>query len=102
MFIIVLLSDKLNFLQLDNAKFHKNIDWLENIIPIFQRNYSRELNPIERFWLELKRSLGWENCKNLEDLRQKVLTALLHFDQMAFASLTGWDYLTQAILSATS
>lgn len=94
--------DTLNFLQLDHAKFHKNIDWPENIIPIFQPSYSPELNPIERFWQELKRSLQWENCQNLEELRQKVSTTLLHFDRIAIASLTGWDYLTPAILSATS
>lgn len=94
--------DTLNFLQLDNAKCHKNIDWPENIIPIFQPSYSPELNPIERFWLELKRSLRWENCKNLEELRQKVSITLNSFEPTAIVSLTGWDELTQAILSATS
>ena len=40
--------ETLNFLQLDNASFHKNIDFPENIIPIFRSAHTREVNPIER------------------------------------------------------
>ena len=50
-------NDSINFLQLDNGSFHKNVDYPENIIPIFQPPHSPELNPIERFWQQLKREL---------------------------------------------
>ena len=94
--------ESLNFVQLDNAKFHKNIDFPENIIPIFQPPYSPEVNPIERFWEEFKRELRWGNCQNLEELQQKVSDILDKIDQAAIVSLTGWNYLNDAILSATS
>lgn len=94
--------NSLNFLQLDNAAFHQNIDWPENVIPIFQPKYSPELNPIERFWEEIKRKLRWKNCKTLEELRQNVSNVLAQFDPASIRSLIGWDFLTEAILSATS
>ncbi len=94
--------ESVNFLQLDNASFHQNIDFPENIIPIFQPPYSPELNPIERFWQQFKQQLRWENCQTLEELQQKVSDILHKFDQVAIASLTGWDYLIDAVLSATS
>ena len=39
-------------LQMDKAPAHitQDIDWPENIIPIYQPSYSPELNPIERLW----------------------------------------------------
>jgi len=95
-------SDSINFLQLDNGSFHKNVDYPENIIPIFQPPHSPELNPIERFWQKLKRELQWENCQNLQQLQQKVSEILLKIDKLTLASLTKWDYLIEAILSATS
>jgi transposase len=94
--------DTVNFLQLDNASFHKNVDFPENIIPIFQPPYSPELNPIERFWEYFKRELSWENCKNLKELQLRVSEILLKIDQVAISSLTGWNYLISAILEATS
>ena len=94
--------ETLNFLQLDNAPFHQNIDFPENIIPVFQPPHSPELNPLERFWQELKRNLKWENCNNLEELQQRLSEILNQIELEELVSLTGWDYLVEAILSATS
>lgn len=95
-------SETLNILQLDNASFHRNINFPENIIPIFQPPYSPELNPIERFWQELKRELKWENCQNLDELREKVSQFLGNIESEAIASLIRWDYLIDVVLSASS
>ena len=94
--------ETLNFRQLDNAGCHKNIDFPENIIPIFQPAYSPELNPIERLWEELKAKLRWQNCKDLKSLQQRLSQVLDSFDKVTIASITGWDYLVDALLSATS
>ena len=50
-------NGSINFLQLDNGTFHKNVDFKEFIIPIFQLSHSLELNPVERFWQQLKGDL---------------------------------------------
>ena len=50
-------NSSINFLHLDNGTFHKNVDFKEFIIPIFQLFHSLELNPIERFWQQLKGKL---------------------------------------------
>jgi hypothetical protein len=44
----------------------------------------------------------WVNCQNLQQLQQKVSEILLKINELTLASLTKWDYLIEAILSATS
>lgn len=95
-------SETLNFVQVDNASCHHSIDWPENIIPIFQPAYSPELNPIERFWEDLKSKLMWENFSNLNELREKIGNLLQDISKEVIISLVGWQYITEAILSATS
>lgn len=95
-------GESINFIQLDNASFHHSIDWPENIIPIFQPAYSPELNPIERFWEYLKAQLRWKNFSSLKKLRQEICVFLQEISTQAVASLIGWEYITDAVLSATS
>ncbi|MBP0043490.1 MAG: IS630 family transposase, partial [Roseofilum sp. SBFL] len=64
--------------------------------------YSPEVNPIERLWEELKAKLRWQNCKDLKSLQQRLSQVLDSFDKVMIASITGWDYLVDALLSATS
>lgn len=96
--------DSLNLLQLDNGSFHKSVtlNWPDNILPIFQPAHSPELNPIERLWEHFKQFLRWETCTNLEQLRQKLKEVLDTTSSQAIASICGWDYITTALLSATS
>ncbi len=96
--------DSLNILQLDNGSFHKSVtlNWPDNILPIFQPAHSPELNPIERLWQHFKQFLRWETCTNLEQLRQKLKEVLDLISPEAIASICGWDYITTALLSATS
>jgi len=95
-------SDSLNFIQIDNAPAHQGIDWPENIIPIFQPSHSPELNPIERFWEFLKYQLRWKNCENISELRSILSNILNQIEPEVVASLAGWEYIIEAILSATS
>lgn len=96
--------NNLNFIQMDNGSFHKSslLKWPENIIPIFQPAYSPELNPIERLWEYIKQALSWEYCTSLDELRKKLKQVLDSISPQAIASLCGWDYITTALLSATS
>ncbi len=56
-----------------------------------------ELNPIERLWEHLKSFLSWDLFSNLDELRAKVRQILNSFSQQVIASLTGWEYLLQAL-----
>ena len=52
-------SESLNLLVLDNGRFHqaKSLKIPENVVLLFLPPYSPELNPIERFWQDLKAKL---------------------------------------------
>lgn len=91
--------DTLNIIQVDNGLFHKakKLQIPENIILLFQPPYSPELNPIERVWQYLKQDLKWELFENLDNLRAKVAQLLVQLTPEIVASLTGYDYILNAL-----
>jgi transposase len=91
--------DSLNFLQLDNAKFHKSksLKIPENIILLFQPPYSPELNPIERMWGYIKQFLAWDLFDNLEQLHQKVDEVLLSLTSEVISSVTAFRFILDAL-----
>ena len=97
-------SDSVVVIQMDRGKFHsaQTLDWPENIIPIFQPAHSPELNPIERLWEHLKAQLRWENFHSLKQLRLKLSDLLEKLTPQLIASLTGWEFITAAVLSLSS
>jgi transposase len=84
---------------MDQGRFHltRQLDWLENLIPICQPAHSPELNPIERLWEYIKAHLRWQNCLSLDDLRQQVYAILAQMTPSLIASLTSWDFIITAI-----
>ena len=97
-------SDSVVVMQMDQGKFHSAcaLDWPENVIPIFQPAHSPELNPIERVWEHLKAQLRWENCQSLKQLRLRLSDLLEELTPYLIASLTGWEFITTAVLSSSS
>lgn len=97
-------SDSVVVMQMDQGKFHsaRDLDWPENIIPIFQPPHSPELNPIERLWEHLKAQLHWENFQSLKQLRFQLSRLLEKLTPELIASLTGWEFITTAVLSSSS
>jgi transposase len=97
-------SDSVVVMQMDQGKFHSAgaLDWPENIIHIFQPAHSPELNPIERLWEHLKAQLRWENCQSLNQLRLRLTDELKQLTPELIASLTGWEFITTAVLSLSS
>lgn len=97
-------SDSIVVMQMDQGKFHcaQHLDWPENIIPIFQPAHSPELNPIERLWEYLKAQLEWENFQTLKQLRVRLSDLLEKLTPQLVASLTGWEFITAAVLSLPS
>ncbi len=97
-------ADSVVVMQMDRGKFHsaQDLDWPENIIPIFQPAHSPELNPIERLWGHIKAQLRWENCQSLKQLRLRLSDILEQLTPELIASLTGWEFITAAVLSSSS
>ena len=95
-------SESLNVLVLDNGQFHKakKLTIPENTRLLFLPPYSPELNPIERFWQDLKDDLkdhvAFHLHESLSALKQKVRSKLDTYTDDAVASLTGYEYLLDA------
>lgn len=96
--------EHLHLIQMDQGSFHhaSTLVLPDNVIPIFQPPHSPELNPIERLWQDIKKRLCWENCHNLDELRQKLKEQLDVITPEVIASLCGWDFITSALSSSTS
>jgi DDE superfamily endonuclease len=91
--------DSLNLIQLNQAGAHcaSLINWSDNVVPIFQPSHSPELNPIERFWQDLRKPLKGKSFADLAQLRQAVFDVLNMIAQEKVASLTGYSFILDAL-----
>lgn len=91
--------EELHILQLDRGPFHttKKLRIPENIKLLFQPSHCPELNPIERLWEYIKGFLSWELFGSLSNLKTKVTAVLNSLNEEVIASLTGWDYILDAL-----
>lgn len=89
----------IHIIQLDNASFHETLylNIPDNIILLFQPPHCPEINPIERLWEELKEDLSWDLFNNLDHLRTKVQNILNSLSKQAIASVTGWNFILEAL-----
>lgn len=94
--------EDIHIIQLDNGGCHQslNLSLPENVILLFQPSHCPEVNPIERLWLEIKKSLKWECFTNLDDLRNGVRKALEGLTQTIITSVTGWKFIIEALVAA--
>jgi putative transposase len=69
----------------------------ENVILLFQPAYSPEVNPIERLWGYVKEQLKWLRFEQIEELRAAVQKELNKLTNEVIASLTGWQFILEAI-----
>lgn len=91
--------EELHILQLDRGPFHttRKLSIPENIRLLLQPPHCPELNPIERLWEYIKGFLSWELFSSLSDLKVKVAAILNSLNEEVIASLTGWDYILDAL-----
>jgi putative transposase len=69
----------------------------ENVILLFQPAYSPEVNPRERLWGYIKERLKWLRFEQIEELRAAVQKELNKLANEVIASLTGWQFILEAI-----
>ena len=63
---------------------------------MFLPPYSPELNPVERFWQDLKDHIAFHLHQTLSALKQRVQEKLQSYTDEAVASLAGYEYLLDA------
>ena len=92
----------MHIIQVDNGGFHSslNLSIPENVLLLFQPAYSPELNPIERLWGYLKEQLKWLRFEQIEELRESVRKELKKLTKEIIASLTGWEFILDALYVA--
>ncbi len=91
--------DTLNLLQLDQATAHisSQVHWPDNVVPIFQPSHSPELNPIERFWQDLRKDFKNKSFNNLASLQQAIFSAVNSLIPEKVASLTSYPFILDAL-----
>jgi hypothetical protein len=94
-------GESLNVVVLDNAPAHvaKRVVVPANVVLVWQPPYSPELNPVERLWLDVKRSIDVRLAAVREDLtalREHVAEQVRTYTAAQLRSLTGYRYLLQA------
>jgi hypothetical protein len=91
--------EDLHIIQVDNGGFHNslNLSLPENVILLFQPAYSPEVNPIERLWGYVKEQLKWLRFDQIEELRAAVQKELNKLTLEVTASLTGWEFILEAL-----
>jgi transposase len=90
-------------LLMDNGGAHraKALRWPERVAPVYLPSYCPELNPIERWWRELKDALSNTLYGTLDALRERLdaeLAAWNHGPER-MCSLTSYPYLINALAS---
>jgi transposase len=91
--------EDLHIIQVDKVGFHNslNLSIPENVILLFQPAYSPEVNPIERLWGYVKEQLKWLRFDQIEELRAAVQKELNKLTLEVIASLTGWEFILEAL-----
>ncbi|BAY24783.1 transposase family protein [Calothrix sp. NIES-2100] len=94
-----LYPEEIHIIQVDNGAFHfsKYLRVPSNVILLFQPPHTPEVNPIERLWKEIKKTLKWECFQNLDELREAVWKQLNKLTASQVKSITGWDFILSAL-----
>jgi transposase len=94
----------LNIILMEDNSCHKalSLGRPQNIVQLFLPAYSRDLNPMERVWQDLKDRLAWVLVAQLEELEHHVATCLRQDVKAALHSLTDYPYFMRAVNALSS
>ena len=91
-------AQEFHVLMMDNATFHseKYFEIYENVAVINFPPCSPELNPIERFWRDVKDWLAEQKPTSLAELSELIIERLKSYTRAKIKSLVGYEYLQKA------
>jgi transposase len=84
---------------LDKAGYHraKHLQVPQNIRLVYLPSSNPELNPIERFWREMKDKVAFHNFQDEQELEEWITNTINSYSKKQIASLTGYNYILKAI-----
>ncbi len=84
---------------LDKAGYHraKHLQVPENIRLVYLPSSNPELNPIERFWRDMKDKVAFHNFQDELELEAWITNTINYYSKEQIASLTGYDYILKAV-----
>jgi transposase len=87
---------------LDKAGYHraKHLQVPENIRLVYLPSSNPELNPIERFWRDMKDKVAFHNFQDEQELEAWINKTINNYSKQQIASLTGYDYILNAVQHA--
>ncbi len=87
---------------LDKAGYHraKQLQVPENIRLVYLPSSNPELNPIERFWRDMKDKVAFHNFKDEPELEAWITNTINNYSKEQIASLTGYEYILKAVSHA--
>lgn len=94
-------KEEFKIIVLDNGAFHhaQRLVIPENIALVFLPPYSPELNPAEKVWWTIKRTLKNKFFATMEDLSNEISVAAKQLSKQSVLQLTAYKYLTQSFWS---
>jgi transposase len=93
------LPDSLPLLLVEHRGAHTapRLRWPANVRPVWLPPYGPELNPIERVWRDVKDTLAWRQCVDLEAPPLYVGDLWQAYQASTLQALTGEAYVWEAI-----
>jgi transposase len=84
---------------LDKAGYHraKHLQVPGNIRLVYLPSSNPELNPIERFWRDIKDKVAFHNFNDEQELEAWITTTIKNYSKEQIASLTGYNYILKAL-----
>lgn len=84
---------------LDKAGYHraKHLQVPQNMRLVYLPSSNPELNPIERFWRDMKDKVALHNFQDEQELEQWINNTIKAYSKEQIASLTGYDYIINAV-----
>jgi len=84
---------------LDKAGYHraKDLQVPHNIRLVYLPSSNPELNPIERFWRDMKDKVAFHNFQDEQELEDWINKTINAYTKDQIASLTAYQYIIEAV-----